>query len=150
MSQESMRTLAGVIPTHVTATATATAAGTAVPRPPPTEVSTLSHTAGTGQKDYYRVMAETVTRITKEEVFCSQQFVMSDKVMDINGIIYRFVMKKAKKDPDDTGSHTYWLVGGKKVVEKTINRQRQAVVLRVKKRFAGKGLEYWELSLMFV
>ena len=129
MSQESMRTQAGIIPTQVTTVTAAATVGA------PTAVSSV--TVSTGQKEFFRAMEDTVTRITKEQIFGFQQFVMSDKVMDINGGLYKHVMKEAKKDPDDTGMQTYWLIGGRKVVEKTINRQRQAVVLRVKKRFAG-------------
>ena len=88
MSQESMRTQAGIIPEQVTTVTTNATVNV------PTAVSSV--TVSTGQKEFFRAMEDTVRRITKEQIFGFQEFVMSDKVMDINGGLYKHVMKEAK------------------------------------------------------
>jgi hypothetical protein len=90
-------------------------------------------------EEFYRRLTDSVKRLAKEMVFSGMQFVMNDKVLEAGGTYFKIVMKAAGASSTDTLTERYWNSLGKKVVEKTINRQRQAVVLRVKKRFAGKS-----------
>lgn len=89
--------------------------------------------------EFFRRLTDCVRRLAKESVFCGMQFVFHEQALDVGELYYNRVMIKAGVALTDPGIVKYWNSVGKKVVEKTINRQRQAVMLRVKKQFAGKS-----------
>ena len=105
---------------------------------------TVVQSTVTTDEEYLRRLTDCVRRLAKESVFCGMQFVFHEQVLDVGELYYNRVMIKAGATLTDPGIVKYWNSVGKKVVEKTINRQRQAVMLRVKKQFAGKsGVEDW-------
>ncbi len=81
---------------------------------------------------------DTARRIAKSHVFGKLQFIAKQEVMATNGTVMKVVIQKLGMHHSDERAILFWNKKGKKIVEKTINCHRQAVMGIVKKCFIGR------------